>query len=83
MVFTSTEIDKIIEYKSWNDTRKLDKLLEMDCSMYCNIGIDSTKAEKLEVRKSSRKIYTAIKKINLSMGTLFLTTMDSAREKEK
>ena len=49
--------------------------------MYCNIGTDSTKAEKLEVRKVSRKIYTAIKTIDKNMGVLFLQTMDLDKPK--
>jgi hypothetical protein len=44
--------------------------------MYCNVGSDSTKSEKEEVRRYSRKIYNAIKKIDPTMGNLFLQAMD-------
>lgn len=80
MVFTTTEIEKIANYKTWSSKKKLDALLKMDCNMYCHLGSDSTKKEREEVRKTSRKIYTAIKSINEPMGSLFLTTMDIKRE---
>jgi hypothetical protein len=44
--------------------------------MYANLGIDSTKKDKVEVTKASRKIYLAIKSLNRNMGTLFLQAMD-------
>ena len=55
---------------------KIDALLEIDCNNYANLGSDSTKAEKLEVKKQSRQIYRAIKTINPAMGDRFLRTMD-------
>ena len=54
-------IDKILNYKTYIDRMKIDALLEIDCNNYANLGIDSTKAEKLEVKKQSRQIYRAIK----------------------
>tara|TARA_R110000744_G_scaffold257092_2_gene372525 strand:+ start:917 stop:1171 length:255 start_codon:yes stop_codon:yes gene_type:complete len=81
MVYTIDEIEKIIAYKTWSVKRKTDKLLEMDCTMYCNLGTDSTKLEKRDVRTVSRKIYTAIKNIDINMGTLFLQSMDSNKTK--
>lgn len=82
MVFNQEDVDKIVSYKSWSDKRKQDKLLEMDCSMYANLGTDSSKKDREDVKKASRKIYTAIKSINLNMGTLFLQTMDKNITKE-
>tara|TARA_R100000935_G_C2831725_1_gene165484 strand:+ start:1031 stop:1279 length:249 start_codon:yes stop_codon:yes gene_type:complete len=82
MVFTIKDIDKVLSYKTWSNRKKEDELLKVDCTMYCNLGKDSTRNEKLEVRKASRKIYLAIKQINPTMGTLFLQTMDSAKEKQ-
>jgi hypothetical protein len=82
MVFNQEEVDKVVSYKSWSDKRKQDKLLEMDCSMYAHLGIDSTKKDREDVKKASRRIYTAIKSINFNMGTLFLQTMDKNITKE-
>lgn len=76
MDFNINEIEKIVSYKTWNAKKKTDRLLEIDCSMYCNVGSDSTKSEKEEVRRNSRKIYNAIKKIDTTMGNLFLQAMD-------
>jgi hypothetical protein len=48
----------------------------MDCSIYANIGIDSSVKEKEEARKNSRKIYYAIKKLDPVMGSSFISLMD-------
>lgn len=76
MVYTTTNIESVINHKTWCVKRKLDELLHMDCNMYANLGIDSTKKDKAEVTKASRKIYLAIKSLNRNMGTLFLQAMD-------
>ena len=57
-------IRKIQNYKTWNLKRKIDELLEIDANMYTNLGIDSSKAEKQNVKKISRKIYKAISLIS-------------------
>ena len=53
-------IRKIQGYKTWSLKRKIDELLEIDANMYTNLGIDSSKSEKENVKKISRKIYRAI-----------------------
>jgi hypothetical protein len=78
MDYTTNDIDKILEFKTWSDRRKIDELLRMDCEMYTNLGIDSTKKEKSEVTKNSRRIYKAIKTIDQRMGQTFLLAMDPA-----
>lgn len=77
MDYTINDIDKILDFKTWSDRRKIDELLRMDCEMYTNLGIDSTKKEKSEVTKNSRRIYKAIKTIDQKMGQTFLLAMDS------
>jgi hypothetical protein len=54
------EIRKITSYKTWSVKRKTDTLLEMDAEMYTNLGKESTKTEKKNVKAISRKIYRAI-----------------------
>lgn len=76
MDYTIKDIDKILSYKTWSDKEKTDALLFIDCKLYTNLGIDSTKKEKQQVKVNSRKIYTAIKKINPTMGSEFLRLMD-------
>lgn len=58
------------------DKEKIDKLLEFDCNMYTNLGTDSTKTEKLEVKRMSKKIYKAIQNINEAIGKSLLQAMD-------
>lgn len=57
-------IRKISSYKTWTVKRKVDELLKMDSNMYTNLGIDSTKKEKAEVKGISKKIYKAIASIS-------------------
>lgn len=76
MEYTVESVDRIVEFKTWSDRKKLDELLYMDCKLYTELGIDSTIKEKEEVRRKSKIIYTAIKKINPSMGEDFLRVMD-------
>lgn len=68
-------IEKIIN-KNITDTEKISELLELDCDMYTNLGIDSTKTEKQEVNRMSRKIYKAIQNINEAIGKSLLQAMD-------
>ncbi len=58
------------------DNQKIDKLLELDCNLYTNLGSDSTKTEKQEVKRMSRKIYKAIQGINEPVGKSLLQAMD-------
>lgn len=58
------------------DKEKIDKLLELDCNLYTNLGIDSTKSEKQEVRRMSRKIYKAIQSISEPIGKSLLQAID-------
>jgi len=44
--------------------------------MYTNLGSDSTKAEKQEVKKNSRIIYRAIKDLDFETGKLLLQHQD-------
>lgn len=70
------KIYKIINYISVSDKEKINRLLELDCNMYANLGTDSTKTEKLEVKKNSRAIYRAIKEIDANIGRSLLEHMD-------
>jgi hypothetical protein len=58
------------------DKEKIDKLLELDCNLYTNLGIDSTKSEKQEVKRMSRKIYRAIQSISEPIGKSLLQAID-------
>ena len=64
MRYKFEDIEKILEFKTWTDKDKIDKLLEIDCSLYAHLGIDSTKSEKDDVKRKSLEIYRTIKTIN-------------------
>mgnify|MGYP001561165070 FL=1 len=76
MGYSIEDIEKISEFKSWSDRQKIDELLRIDCTMYTNLGVDSTKTEKETAKKNSRKIYRLIKAIDYKMGNDFLVAMD-------
>lgn len=56
---------------------RTDKLLKLDCNMYTNLGSDSSKAERLEVKKNSKFIYKQIKGIDETSGNLLLKSLDA------
>ena len=69
------EIEKILN-RRWKDKTKIDALLEIDCALYTNLGTDSTKKEREEVKRKSRLIYKAIKTIDPMDGQRLLLTLD-------
>ena len=72
MDYTVEDIDKILGFSSWSDRKKIDTLLEMDADLYCNLGKDSTKTDRENTHKQSRKIYRAIKTVDDYEGRLLL-----------
>jgi hypothetical protein len=56
---------------------RVDMLLEMDANMYTNLGSDSNKTEKDEVKKNSKAIYRMIKGIDEQSGNLLLNHLDA------
>ena len=64
--------DKIANYKSYSDKKKIDALLELNASIYTNLGKDSTKQEMHTAEVSSRHIYKHIKKLDEAFGSLLL-----------
>ena len=51
---------------------KIDKLFEIDCYQYTNLGTDSTIKEKNAVKKTSLYIYRKIKQLNERLGKRLL-----------
>tara|TARA_R100000935_G_scaffold36405_1_gene57406 strand:+ start:222 stop:461 length:240 start_codon:yes stop_codon:yes gene_type:complete len=70
------DIDKIIGYTSWSVKQKVDTLLFIDCTLYTNLGKDSTQTERLITKAKSKKIYKAIAKVDSKIGTLILKAFD-------
>tara|TARA_R110000744_G_scaffold171899_3_gene290431 strand:- start:497 stop:727 length:231 start_codon:yes stop_codon:yes gene_type:complete len=76
MNYSQEIIDKIYNYKTISVRNKIDRMLEIDAIQYTNLGIDSTKTEKEIVKKNSKYIYKAIKKIHEPTGKLLLEHQD-------
>lgn len=68
--------EKVLGYKTWSEKKKIDALLEYDCNLYTNLGLESTKKEVNDVKKKSKVIYRAIKQINKPEGDKLLWHMD-------
>jgi hypothetical protein len=71
------EVKRIAEAYQKTVKERIDQLLEMDATMYTNLGSDSTKAEKTEVKKNSKIIYKAIKDIDSHIGDSLLSHLDA------
>ena len=56
---------------------RTDALLKMDCNMYTELGSHSTKAEKKQVKATSKQIYKYIKGIDEVSGNLLLKSLDA------
>ena len=56
---------------------RVDALLKADCSNYTNLGIDSTEAERIVVRGTSKDIYQLVNLIDEETGNLLLKSIDS------
>ena len=72
MSYNINDIEKILGFTSWSKKRKIDTLFEIDADLYCNLGVESSKTEIENVKKQSRKIYKAIKKVDEYTGRLLL-----------
>lgn len=60
-------IEKILNHGTWKDETKYAKLMELDTANYTNLGLDSSKKEREEVKKKSRAIYRAVSKLDFTM----------------
>ncbi len=76
MEYTFKDLEKIIEFSSWTNSRKIDELFRIDCYMYTNLGKDSTKKEVEETKRKSKIIYKAISKIDKKVGQSLITALD-------
>jgi len=76
MIYTHEDTAKIVGFKTWSETRKLDTLLKIDALLYCNLGLESKDSEKKKVKAISRKIYKAISLINPSEGYMLEAHMN-------
>ena len=70
------EVLRIAEDFNKSIRERVESLLEMDTNMYTQLGSDSTKSEKEEVKKKSRIIYRAIKDLDYEIGSQLLYYQD-------
>lgn len=75
MAYDFEDIEKVVNFKTWNKKQKVDELLRIDAEMHMELGIDSTKKEIADTEKRSRKIYKEISKLDPITGSLFLRAM--------
>ena len=71
------DIDKIVDYATWSDKRKIDTLLHINNVMYSNLGLDSSRQERSTTQQLSKKIYKAIKTVSPELGKSLLLDMES------
>jgi hypothetical protein len=75
MDYRFEHVEEILE-KKWCNKCKIDHLLHIDAMLYQNLGETSSKAERTEVKKKSKKIYLNIKKIDAEIGERLVSSMD-------
>jgi len=68
--------DKIISDFNLTVKDRTDELLKLDAIQYTNLGLDSSKTEKNEVKANSKYIYKKIKDIDPETGKILITSMD-------
>lgn len=56
--------------------QRTDDLLQLDAIQYTNLGTDSHKYEKLQVKSDSKYIYKQLKTIDPTLGEQLITAMD-------
>ena len=76
MDYTNSDIEKIVQFKTWTDKQKIDELLRIDAAMYCALGTDSTASERIEVKRKSQEIYKGIRRVHKPTGDMFLMDVD-------
>ena len=55
---------------------RTDRILELDAIQYTNLGIDSSKAEKIKVKSDSKYLYKQIRTFNQYDGNLLVNHLD-------
>ncbi len=78
---TRIKANKIMLYSTYSDTKKIDRLLELDAIQYTNLGVESLRSERLEVRLNSKYIYRLIGNIDLKLGKLLLRDANTEERK--
>ncbi|HAY88487.1 MAG TPA: hypothetical protein DCY51_03525 [Bacteroidetes bacterium] len=75
MEYNYDDIEKIIGFTSWSDSKKISELFRIDSWMYTNLGSDSTEKERASVERKSKRIYKEISKIDPMIGSELLRSI--------
>lgn len=69
--------EKIAKDFALSVKQRTDLILELDAISYTNLGVDSTKTEKVKVKSDSKYLYKQIKGIDEFTGNMLLKGMDA------
>lgn len=69
-------IERIVIDNNQPVKKRIDRLLELDCSNYTCLGIDSTIEERQSTKEISKYIYNTISTLDSNEGKLLLKTFD-------
>jgi len=72
-------VGKLLTAEFDSDRQKIDELLMINVNLHCQLGSDSSKADKEHVKKLSRIIFRAIKTIDKYEGENFIRTQDGSQ----
>ena len=72
-------VGKLLTAEFDSDRHKIDELLMINVNLHCQLGSDSNKSEKEQVKKLSRIIFRAIKTIDKYEGENFIRTQDGSQ----
>jgi hypothetical protein len=75
MEYNYDDIEKIIGFTSWSDSKKISELFRIDSFMYTNLGSDSTEKERASVERKSKRIYKEISRIDPIIGSELLRSI--------
>ena len=56
MEYSYEDVEKVINFSSWSDRKKIEELFRIDSYMYTNLGLDSLKKERDDVRAPRRHV---------------------------
>ena len=72
-------VGKLLTAEFDSDRQKIDELLMINVNLHCQLGSESNKSEKEQVKKLSRIIFRAIKTIDKYEGENFIRTQDGSQ----
>lgn len=75
MEYNYNDIEKVLGFASWSDSKKISELFRIDSFMYTNLGSDSTEKERASVERKSKRIYKEISRIDPIIGSELLRSI--------